>query len=630
MKHMSKLYDEKSIESLSPLAFTRLRPGVYAGDTTYSTQLVIEIVSNSVDEFRAGNGNKISVTIKDDTIIVEDNGQGFIPNSFREDGKTILEAAFSVLNTSGKYREGGVYEGTSLGSFGIGCKIATYLAHWLEVITYRDGQYEHLWFKEGVFDKRDSGEWRNGTTGTLVQWQASEEFFTHPEPEVNKLKDLFKTIVCLCPGLTIVLDDNGKITEFYSKNGLSDLADAAIKDKEIIKNRFSMKMTEGKNKADFILTYTSNYSPTIVPYVNTGLTERGPHITQIKTVITREFNKFFKEKKWLKDKDENLSGEDIQEGMYIVFNLTAPNVAYDAQVKSTITKIDMSPFTQALATELQIWLTNNEKEVKSIADKAIMARKAREAAKKAREATRNNKTKKEGLKAKMELSDKLIPCTSKDVTKNNLLIVEGLSAGSSALEARNPQHDSIMMLRGKCLSVLKCDTEKVLANKEYNDIISTIGAGFGDNFDVNKMQYNKIVITSDQDSDGANIELLLITFFYTYMRPLVEAGKLYRAMTPLYIVDFGKGKREYFYSESEFAKFRETNPSGYELIRAKGLGALDPATLKEVCFDIEKYKQITVSDVEETYKLLEILMGKSVEPRKQFIYDNATEIGMSF
>ena len=324
------LYNEESIESLSPLEFTRLRPGVYAGDTTYSTQLLVEIFSNAVDEYRLGHGSTIKVTLKDKTCIVEDNGQGFIPNSFRDDGKTILEAAFSVLNTSGKYREDGTYEGTSLGSFGIGSKITTFLSHWLEVITYRDGQYEHLWFKEGEFDHRDSGEWKNNTTGTLVQWEPSEEFFTHPEVNVNELKSLFKTVSCLCPGLTIELDNNGEHTTYFSKNGITDLVDEAVKGKELINHRFDLKFENGKNKIDMVMTYTSNYSMTMVPYVNTGLTSVGPHITQTKALLTREFNKFFKDKKWLKDGEDNLSGEDIQEGLYIVFNITAPNVAYDA------------------------------------------------------------------------------------------------------------------------------------------------------------------------------------------------------------------------------------------------------------------------------------------------------------
>ena len=378
-----RLYTEDSIESLSPLAFTRLRPQVYAGDCTYATQLLVEIIANSVDEFRLGHGKKIDVDIQGSEVTVRDYGQGFLVNSMRDDGKTILEAAFSVLNTSGKYRDDGVYEGTSLGSFGIGSKITTYLSHWLRVTTVRDGKFESVYFEEGVFKDRQVGTAKEAV-GTRVTWQASEEFFTNPTIEIEKVKDLFKTISCLCPGLTINLNDNGKVTEFYSENGLNDLVDAAVKDKELINNRLTIRYEEGKEKMDFVLTYTSNYSQTIIPYVNSGKTEKGPHITQIKTVLTREFNKFFREKKWLKDKDENLTGDDIAEGMYIIFNLTAPSVAYDAQVKSNITKIEMKNFVQALAENLNYWFVNNEKEIKNIADKAINARKAREAAKKAR------------------------------------------------------------------------------------------------------------------------------------------------------------------------------------------------------------------------------------------------------
>lgn len=419
----NKLYNKDSIESLSPLEFTRLRPGVYAGDTTYSTQLLIEIVSNAVDEFRLGHGTEIDVIIDKDKVTVNDYGQGFLVNEMREDGKTVLEAAFSVLNTSGKYREDGTYEGTSLGSFGIGSKITTFLSHWLNVATARDGKIEDIWFKEGVFEKRDIRPINdyNPKHGTTVTWQPSEEFFTHTEVEINKVKDLFKTITCLCPGLTINLNNNGEKISYYSKNGLDDLIDEIVKDKEIINNRFNMKFENGKNKMDMILTYTSNYSLNLIPYVNTGLTEKGPHITQIKTILTREMNKFFKEKKWLKSTDDNLSGDDIQEGMYIVFNITAPNIAYDAQVKSTITKIDMTPFTQTIVDNLQYWLNNNEKEIKIIADKAISARKAREAAKKARDNARNATKKKEKA---LKFDSKLADCNGKDRSQCEIYITE--------------------------------------------------------------------------------------------------------------------------------------------------------------------------------------------------------------
>ena len=424
------LYNEKSIESLGPLQFTRLCPGVYAGDCTYSTQLLVEIFSNAVDEFNAGHGNQIDVTINKDVITVRDYGQGFIPNSFREDGKTILEAAFSVLNTSGKYREDGSYEGTSLGSFGIGSKITTFLSHWLIVSTYRDGKREEIHFKEGVFDVRYDGVPKSDEAkadvklgGTEVSWQPSEEFFTHTEVEISKIKTLFKTISCLCPGLTINLDNNGEKTTYISVNGLNDLVDDVVKDKEIINNRLIVNYQENKYKLNLAMTYTDNYSSTIVPYVNTGLTDTGAHITQLKTALTREMNKFLREKKWLKDKDENLTGDDIQEGMYMVFNYTAPSVSYDAQVKSRITVIDTKPEVAAFVEALQHWMSMNEKEIKLIADKAIGARKAREAAKKARDAARNaEKKKKEKV---LKFDSKLADCYSKDRMKCEIYITEG-------------------------------------------------------------------------------------------------------------------------------------------------------------------------------------------------------------
>lgn len=621
-----KLYTEDSIQSLSPLEFTRLRPGVYVGSTEYSTQLLIEIISNAVDEYKAGHGNKIIITITDDnTITVEDNGQGFIPNTIREDGKTVLEASFSVLNTSGKYSEDGVYEGTALGLNGIGSKLCVYLSHWTEVLSWRDGLYEHIWFKEGVFSKRDTGKWDNLSkpSGTLVKWNPSEEFFTNATVDLNVIEKLLKVIVCLCPGLQIKLNDK----EFYSANGLMDLVDAAVNNSEIIKNRLIINNSQDKNKIDLVLTYTDNYSSTIVPYVNTGLTDSGPHITQIKAILTREMNKFFREKKWLKEKEENLTGEDCQEGLYLVFNITAPGVSYDAQTKSRIVKLDMTPFTNVIATGIRNWLIQNEKSVKVIADKALNARKAREAARKAREAARQPKEK--GLKAKLALSNKFTDCISKNPKERNLLLVEGQSAAASAVEARNVKTDCIYQLKGKIISPLKTDIPKILQNQEMSDIIKVIGAGFGKDFDVNKMNFNKIVITSDQDSDGMDIELLLITFFYTYMRPLVEAGKLYRAVTPLYIIR-QKNKEEYFYSDNELEEWKKIHKGNYDLIRAKGLGELDPADLQKVCFLNERYKRITISDAEATTKLLNILQGPQVELRKKYIYENATRLGFEF
>ena len=289
----------------------------------------------------------------------------------------------------------------------------------------------------------------------------------------------------------------------------------------------------------------------------------------------------------------------------------------------------MKPFTERLVEDLQIWLNANKTEIKNIADKAINARKAREAAKKAREAVRESGTKTKGLRAKMSISSKFIDCVNKNPKDRNLLLVEGLSAGSAAIEARNAKTDCIYMLRGKVISPLKTSIDKLLANQEISDIVKVIGAGFGKDFDLSKAQFDKIVITADQDSDGSDIELLLLTFFYTYMRPLVEAGKLYRAVTPLYIV---KTKKEelYFYSDKELEEWKKTSRGSYDILRAKGLGELNPVDLRKVCFENERFKRITVSDAAAAVNLLEILQGQAVEPRKKFIYENANRLGFNF
>ena len=625
-----KLYNKDSIESLSPLEFTRLRPGVYAGDTTYSTQLLVEIVSNAVDEFRLGHGNKIAVEVKKDEVLVKDYGQGFLVNEVREDGKTILEAAFSVLNTSGKYREDGTYEGTSLGSFGIGSKITTFLSHWLTVTTCRDGKYETIKFKEGVFESRKTGALEvKGETGTEVTWKASEEFFTHPEVEISKIKDLFETITCLCPGLTITLNDNGTETTFYSAKGLNDLVDRAVKDKEIIKNRFDMKFAEGKNKMDMIMTYTTNYSLNLVPYVNTGLTEKGPHITQVKTILTREMNKFFKEKKWIKAGEDNLTGEDMQEGMYIVFNITAPNVAYDAQVKSTVTKIDMTPFTAAIAENLQYWFNNNEKEIKIIADKAIAAKKAREAAKKARETVRNQEKKKEKV---LKFDSKLADCNSKDRSKCEIYITEGDSASGNLKMARDNEFQAVMPVRGKILNTQKATLEKIQKNAEIMTMIDAFGLYIDKStmkvtYDKSSLRYGKIIIMSDADVDGAHIKNLFYTFIWNFCPQLIEDGYVYAGVPPLYKLTIGK-EYKYIKNDEELEAWKKANPGkNFVLNRMKGLGEMDVDETEQTLTDPTKriIKQITVEDVKAADVLFDQLMGTGVVARKEYIKNHSEE-----
>ena len=623
----NKLYTKNSIESLSPLEFTRLKPGVYAGDTTYSTQLLVEIISNAVDEFRLGHGKAIDILInnedKNTNIIVHDYGQGFLVNEMREDGKSVLEAAFSVLNTSGKYRSDGTYEGTSLGSFGIGSKITTFLSHKLKVTTNRDGKSETVYFKEGVFEKRETGVIDSGVSGTTVEWTPSEEFFTHTSVEENKIKSLLNTISCLCPGLHINCNIDGEQFNYYSEHGLNDLVDEAVKGKEIITNRFNMQYSEGKEKLDMVLTYTSNYSLTLVPYVNTGLTEKGPHITQVKTIITREFNKFFRDKKWLKDKDENLTGDDIQEGMYIVFNMTAPNVAYDAQVKSTVTKLDMSNFASIIAVNLQYWLASNEKEIKTIFDKAAAARKAREAAKNARERVRETNKKKEKV---LKFDSKLADCFSKDRSKCEIYITEGDSASGNLKTARDNEFQAVMPVRGKILNTQKATLDKIQKNAE----IMTMIEAFGLTIDVKNMKvtyepedlrYGKIIIMSDADVDGAHIKNLFYTFIWNFCPQLIQDGYVYAGVPPLYKVTIGK-EYKYIKNDEELEKFKKENSTKkYTVNRMKGLGEMSVEETEQTLTDPNEriLKQITVEDVSAANVLFEQLMGTGVTARKEYI-----------
>lgn len=624
------LYDENSIQSLSPLAFTRLRPGVYCGSTEYSTQLLVEIISNAIDEFKAGHGNLIEVKIdtKENSYAVRDYAQGFLVNSIREDGKTILQASFDTLNTSGKFSDDGVYEGTALGLNGIGSKLTNFLSHKMEVETWRDGQTESIFFNEGIFVNRSVGKSKE-PNGTYVRWQPSEEFFTHPEVDINKVKELFHILTCLCVGLTIELTIDDKKEIFTSKHGLNDLVDDAVGDSEIINSRMNMNFDAGRNKLDMVVTYTSKYSLNMISYVNTGDTDAGPHITQIKTILTREFNKFFKEKKWLKEKDENLSGDDIQEGMFIAFNLTAPGVSYDAQTKSRIVKIDMSPFTTSIVNALHDWFNKNEKDIKIIFEKAAAARKARDAAKKARDKAREqNKKKQKALKFDSKLAD----CWSKDRMKCEIYVTEGDSASGNLKLARDNEFVAVMPVRGKILNVRKASLDKIQKNAEIMTMIDAFGLTVDMKtmkltYNKEDLRYGKIIIESDADTDGAHIKNLFYTFIWTFCPELILDGYVYAGVPPLYKITEGKDTYIYLKNDAELEEYRAKHKGKKYLVnRLKGLGEMSPdETSILVDPDQRIIKQVTVEDIAAANKLFDDLMGTQIIPRKRFIQQHSQE-----
>lgn len=573
----NKLYTEDSIQSLSPLEFTRLRPGVYAGSTEYSTQLLVEIVSNAIDEFKVGHGNQIDVLIntKDNIYVVTDHAQGFPINIKRDDGKTVLQAAFDTLNTSGKFSDDGVYEGTALGLNGIGSKLTNYLSHWLNVSSCQNGKKENISFIEGVFNKRSvENNWPKSEHGTSVQWQPSEQFFTHKEVDLNKVRKLFHVLSCLCVGLTINLTIDGKIETYKSEHGLNDLVDDEVKDTEIINSRMDMSFDGGKNKLDMVIAYTSSYSSNMISYVNTGETDSGPHITQIKTIITREFNKFFKEKKWLKDKDANLSGDEVQEGMFVAFNLTAPGVAYDAQTKSRIVKIDMAPFSNVITESLDNWFENNEKDIKTIFDKAIAARKAKEAAKKARDKVRefNKKPKKQFL----DLPTKLVDCWSKKRLDCEIYVVEGDSAASGLVDGRDSEFIAVFPVRGKMLNCLKATDDKIFANAEINNLIKALGLKMDEKtkkliYNKNDLRYGKIVAAADADPDGKAIKNLLFTDLWYLCPELITNGHVYAAVPPLFRITTSKNEYIFLKGQEELDEYNKKHRGEKYLInRNKG------------------------------------------------------------
>ena len=609
---MNNLYKEDSIESLSPLEHVRLRPGMYCGDTSDATQLAIEILGNAIDEYNIGHGNIIIINLNNDnSIVIEDDGQGFPYNVKREDNETVLQASFDVINTSGKYRDDGVYEGTAIGLNGIGAKLTNFLSHWWIVESSQKGLCEKIWFEEGTFKKRELINGAKKIHGTTVTFQPSEEFFTSPKVNETKLRNFCEDITCLCPGLTVIF--NG---DKINHNGIQDLLSRSLGNSiSILNNIFTIQEQRDKQKLDLALTYCDKSSSTIVPYVNCGLTTAGPHITSIKSCITRTLNKWAKEQGILKEKDKNLEGSALQEGLVLVCNITAENVAYDAQVKSNITKIDTAFISSILSEQLEIWLDNNVTDGKNIIEKALIARKAAEAAKKARAAVKANKTKKSSGKVKILHPDKL-----KDAEylgeDSTLLLVEGLSAGASMAVARDRQRYGILMLRGKLINAFSNSKEKLEKNEEIQLLLKALNITPGA-YDSSDLRYGRVAICTDSDSDGYHIGLLIATALQHFCPEFIEEQRLCWLRSPLYIVKTKQGE-QYYFTDEEMNNVRGKITG--EVQRNKGLGSLSADQAKASMFG-ENQRMDILNPTEEAINLLKALMGSSGAARKEFVFN---------
>lgn len=624
---MAKNDNVREIESLSPLEHVRLRSDVYAGDCSDATQLIIEILGNSIDEYNIGYGKEIIVKVDNINHIysVEDYGRGFPVNELREDGETTLQASFDVLNTSGKFRNDGSYAGVSLGKNGQGGKLTNFLSHSMEVYSCRNHNYEFVQFKEGVFQERKLGK-STKEHGTTVTFNPSEEFFDSPAINESKVKQFCNEITCLCHGL--IIDYNGQ--KIFHENGIADLLSSQVKDNiEIVSNRFIEEFTYGKQGMSVGLTYTSSSSSSIISYVNCGLTSAGPHIASMKSTITRILNKWAKENNLLGDKDKNLDGVSLQEGLILVSNITAENVKYEAQVKSTVTKID-TDFTSIFGQQLEVWLDSNPEDAKAILEKAILARKAAEAAKRARAAVKNNKKRGNNfLKMPTSLSD----CWSKDRSICELYLTEGRSASSNMVAGRDSKFQAVYGVRGKMLSVLKAKPETIIKNQEINNLIQALGLEFDPKtakckYDKKSLRYGKIITATDADFDGEAISNLMLNIFWYICPELIINGHVYCSEPPLFRVI--TKKNEYIYLKNDIAlqKYKEKYSSKIKAItRMKGLGEQDANELAYCLLEPEtrNMKLLTVSDMEKTADMFNDLYGKKVEPRVKFLEQHLEE-----
>lgn len=633
---MTNNYKATDIKSLDYFEHIRKYPGMYIGskDTKGLLHCVKEILSNSIDEYLNGAGSTVTVELlKNNGIRIIDDGRG-IPHGEHSSGCSTLQACFGIANTGGKFDNATGQTGynTSGGEHGTGGKAVNALSKKMIVTTSREGLKEIVEFSKGQFISHSEEKIDPSITGTSVEFYPDPTVLETVTFDVTAIRDMIQEFSFLCKGLKFIfVTEDGRAREFYSEHGLFDFMTYLNKDKNLITSPIYFEQEEDKFKLEVAIAYNSSYSSTIKLYTNNIPQEKGTHLTGFKTAWTAGLNTFARENKLLKEKETNLTGSDYEEGMVLILNFKMIDPVFKGQNKEELSSSEGRTYVQKLtsAAMKELFFTNR-KDLKTVIDKALNARKARAAAKKARDAVREPKKKETGLRASLALSNKFIDCTSKDPKERKLFILEGVSAGAAAIEARNPKTDCIYLLRGKILSPLKSDTTKLLQNQEISDLVRIIGGGFGNTFDVNKMNFDKIVIFSDSDSDGDQICLLLMGLFYTYMKDLVLAGKLYRGAAPLYTLT--KGKEEHlFYTDKEYRNWQTKNStSGYTVLRGKGTGEMNPNDLHRLCFNSERFKRFVVDNPEETDALLTILLGPAVPPRKQYIYDNATELGFHF
>lgn len=636
---LSSDYDADAIQVLEGLTAVRKRPGMYIGSTSSSGlhHLVWEIVDNAVDEHLAKHCSKIDVTIhKEGSITVYDNGRG-IPTGMHKMGIPTPQVVFTILHAGGKFGGGGYKK--SGGLHGVGASVTNALSEWLEVEIFRDGQIYKQRFEYWVDEagKEHVGEpvtsleiiGKTSKSGTKITFKPDVRVFKGGiQFNYDTLAERLQELAFLNSGLEIFLKDErtGSEDHFLYSGGASEFVRFLNEGKDVLHDVIHFEAEKDDIEVEIAMQYNIGYTETLVSFVNSIPTRGGgTHETGFKTAFTRVMNEYARKNSILKEKDKNLEGTDLREGLMAVINIKMSDVEFVGQTKDQLGSATARSAVDAVVSEkMAVFLEENPQVAQMMLKKAVQSAKAREAARKAREEVRSGK---KGRSESSNLNGKLTPAQSKDVTRNELFIVEGDSAGGSAKQGRDSKYQAILPLKGKPMNPEKAKLLNILKNDEYKAIISAIGAGVGSEFELSETNYNKIIIMTDADTDGAHIQVLLLTFFYRYMKPLVDAGKVYIAQPPLYKISKKSGKRtsvHYAWTDEELSKLTQKAGKNFELQRYKGLGEMNPEQLWETTMNpgTRILLQVQIEDAAKAERRVSTLMGDKVDPRKRWIIDN--------
>ena len=636
MEENKQHYDASDIQVLEGLEAVRKRPGMYIGTTSVKGlhHLVWEIVDNAIDEALAGYCNNIEVIInKDNSITVKDNGRGIPTGIHAKTGLSTVETVYTVLHAGGKFGGGG-YK-VSGGLHGVGASVVNALSTWVEVKVYQNGKIHQIRFENGGHTTSPLtvvGECSLEKTGTTVTFKPDPEIFTDTTIyDYETLKKRIRELAFLNKGLKLLLIDDRELEprkeEFYYEGGISAYVEMLNKNKTVIHdNIIHLEGTSNDITVEVALQYNSGYTSNVYSFTNNINTyEGGTHEDGVKRALTRIVNNYARKNKILKDNDDSLTGDDVREGLTMIISCKHPDPQFEGQTKTKLGNSEVRKIADDVFTEgFERFLLENPDEARKIMEKSLTAARARIAAKRAREVTRR--------KGDLEITNfygKLTDCKSKDPSVSEIFLVEGDSAGGSAKKGRDYMTQAILPLRGKILNVEKARLDRALGNEEIRTIITAFGTGIGDEFDLKKLRYNKIIIVTDADVDGSHIRILLLTLFYRFFKPIVDAGHVYAAQPPLFKITHGKTIKYVLNEEERDAYLATLSPNTkYEISRNKGLGEMDADELRDTTMNKENrvLRQITVEDAVAADKIFSDLMGEEVEPRRKYIEENAVYV----